>query len=336
MTVVLHVLLLLLKWLGILLLVILGVLLLLIVLVLLAPIRYKGKLIKKEAPEEVFRADGLFSWLNPLVRVRIRYAGKNLCYTVRLLGLCLFDSEKPKKEKTKKVKKKKSEKKQKASRKKKETGASPTPEPLLPEQAEESMPAEELPETAETVSVEGCTDVQTVTETGNNETKKRSLFSKIKEFIEKIKAIPEKIKQKVRRFVNTLKLLWYKKEKVVAFFEDELHKSALGTSWKAIKRLLHHILPGKIKGHAEFGTGDPESTGKALGVLGMLYAAYGKGLTIVPDFYEKRLVAELTLKGRIRCGTVLVICLKLIRDKQVKRLYHNWKKLLKLLKQKAK
>lgn len=320
MTAVLHVLLLLLKWLGIILLVILGVLLLLIVLVLLAPIRYKGKLIKKEAPEEIFRADGLVSWLNPLLRVRIRYAGKNLCYTVRLLGLCLFDSEKPKKEKTKKVKKKKSEKKQKESRKKKETGASPTPEPLIPEQAEESMPAEEFPETAETE---------------DNETKKRSLFTKIKEFIEKIKAIPEKIKQKARRFVNTLKLLWYKKEKVVAFFEDELHKSALGTSWKAIKRLLHHILPGKIKGHAEFGTGDPESTGKALGVLGVLYAAYGKGLTIVPDFYEKRLVAELTLKGRIRCGTVLVICLKLIRDKQVKRLYHNWKKLLKLLKQKA-
>jgi len=353
MTAALKVLLLLLKWLGILLLVVLGLVLLLVLLVLLAPIRYKGKLAKKEAPEEIFSADALVSWLNPLLRIRILFREKKLRYTVRIFGFCLMDSEKPKKEKKKKdkpkkAKKKKSEKQSKESRKKKKAGQSQTPE-----QTVESSHAEELSETAETVSGESFEAEQVVSETemslnsepgeettstpetDGDEKKKRSLFAKIKAIIEKIKAIPETIKQKVTHFWNTLKLLWYKKEKAVAFFEDELHILALGKSWKAVKQLLCHILPGKVKGHVEFGTGDPESTGKALGALGVLYAAYGKGLTIVPDFNEKRLVAELSLKGRIRCGTVLVICLKLIRDKQVKRLYQNWKKLLKLLKQKA-
>lgn len=339
MTAVLKILLLLLKWLGILLLVVLALVLLLVLLVLLAPIRYKGKLAKKEAPEEILSADALVSWLNPLLRIRILFREKKLRYTVRIFGFCLMDSEKPKKEKKKKdkpekAKKKKFEKKQKESRRKKKAGQSRPPEQTIPELTTESTQAEEL---AEAVSGESFAEVQTVStpETDGDEKKKRSLFAKIKAFIEKIKAIPETIKQKVTHFGNTLKLLWYKKEKVVAFFEDELHILALGKSWKAVKQLLGHILPGKIKGHVEFGTGDPESTGKALGVLGVLYAAYGKGLTIVPDFNEKRLVAELSLKGRIRCGTVLVICLKLIRDKQVKRLYQNWKKLLKLLKQKA-
>ena len=85
----------------------------------------------------------------------------------------------------------------------------------------------------------------------------------------------------------------------------------------------------------EFGTGDPESTGKALGVLGILYAAYGKGITVIPDFYEKRLVAELAFKGRIRLGTLLLKGVRLIRDKQVKRFIKNFKRLLKVLKQKA-
>ena len=54
-----------------------------------------------------------------------------------------------------------------------------------------------------------------------------------------------------------------------------------------------------------------------------------------PDFNEKRVVAELEFKGRIRCGTLLGKGLRLIRDKQVKRFYKNFKKLLTVLKQKA-
>jgi len=349
MTAVLKVLLLLLKWLGIVLLVVLGLILLIVLLVLLAPIRYKGKLAKKEVPEEILSADALVSWLNPFLRIRILFREKKLRYTVRIFGVCQMDSEKPKKEKKKdkpkKAKKKKSEKKQKESRKKKKAGQNP-----VAEQPAESMQAEnpaalteQLSEASSEVGTNPGPSDETITESEANLApeadgdvkKKSSLFTKLKAFVGKIKAIQETIKQKVGRFVNTLKLLWYKKEKVVAFFEDELHILALGKSWKAVRQLLGHMLPGKIKGHVEFGTGDPESTGKALGVLGVLYAAYGKGLTIVPDFYEKRVVAELKLKGRIRCGTVLVICLKLIRDKQVKRFYSNWKKLLKLLKQKA-
>lgn len=351
MTAVLKGLLFLLKCIGVLLLVILGLLLLIVLLVLLAPVRYKGKLDKKEAPEEVFRADGLVSWLNPLVRVRIQYTEKKLKYTVRILGICLLNSEKPKKEKPEKVKKNKTKPKKKKDNEKQTTGGSAEqPVGHAPGQDTEGTDAAEtIPLEDQMASEQKPGDIPEEADAGSGSApeqpegakasekagKKESVFAKMKALIEKIKAIPEKIKQKVTHFIDTLKLLWYKKEKVVAFLQDELHKTAIGKAWNTVKQILHHVLPGKIKGHMEFGTGDPASTGKALGVLGVLYAWYGKGITVVPDFYEKRIVAELTFKGRIRFGTLLFKGLRLIRDKQVKRLIKNFKKLLKLLKQKA-
>lgn len=353
MTVVLHGLLFLLKCLGILLLVILGLLLLVVLLVLLAPVRYKGRLDKKEAPEEVFRADGLVSWLNPLLRVRIRYTEKKLHYTVRIFGLCLLNSDKPKKDKPVKEKKKKSKKVKKSKKKKqkpeKESAVPASEVHEIAENAGMAEPAtENRPEGADASETAVGESLSESAETAEQEAgdasgeadeakgkKKGSLFAKIKQIIAKIKAIPEKIKEKVTHIVKTVKLLWHKKEKVVLFLQDELHKTAIGKAWDTIKQILRHILPGKIKGQVEFGTGDPASTGKALGVLGMLYAWYGKGITVVPDFYEKRVVAELSFKGRIRFGTLLIKGLRLIRDKHVKRFIKNFKKLLKVLKQKA-
>lgn len=352
MTAVLQVLLAVLKWTGILLLVVLGLLLLVVLLVLLAPVRYKGRLDKKEAPEEILRADGLVSWLNPLLRVRVRFEDKRLHYTVRIFGICLLNSDKPKKDKPVKEKKKKAKKSQKSKKKKREpeketalpapevpavTGNAGTAESAMqnrPEGADapETTVGESCLESAETA---GQVNGDTSGGEDAKEKKKVSLFAKIKQLIAEIKTIPEKIKQKVTHIVKTIKLLWHKKEKVVLFLQDELHKTALGTAWTTVKQVAGHILPGKIKGHVEFGTGDPASTGKALGVLGVLYARYGKHVTVVPDFYEKRVVAELEFKGRIRLGTLLMKGLRLMRDKHVKRFVKNFKRLLKVLKQKA-
>lgn len=308
MTVVLNVIVVLLKCIGFLLLGLLGLILLVTLLGLLVPVRYRGKLRKREAPEEVLFADGLVSWLNPLVRVRIRYTEKKLSYAVRLLGISVLNSEKPKKE---------------------------SPEKGSEKELTEGMQmGGSLPEESEIVSAEETT-LEEIGNSQKEDTQKESFFVKIKKFFEKVKAFPGKLKEKAIRLVKNVKLLWHKKEKVIQFLQDEFHKQALGTAWSTVKKAFRHILPGKVKGHLEFGTGDPESTGKALGILGIMYAWYGKGITVVPDFYEKRVVADLTFKGRIRFGTLLMMLLSLMRDKQVKRFRKNWKKLFKVLKQKV-
>lgn len=341
----------LLKVIGILLLVVLGLLLLVILLALLAPVRYRGKVQKKEEPEDLFLADAKVTWLNPFFRVRILFSEKKLRYTVRILGICLLNSEKPKKEKQKKEKQKKekTKKKQKSDKGKKERKAGkssdkPTEETITVS-SEESKNTEASEQSVELpkheTQVRDVADGEESLEDSASETKKsffekiKALFEKIKTFIEKMRAIPGKIKEKVVRIRSQIELLWKKKEALFGFLQEEVHILAIGKAMNTLKRMLGHILPGKIKGSVEFGTGDPESTGKALAGLGILYAAYGKGFTIVPDFFEKRLVADVTFRGRVRLGTLLIMVLRLITDKQVRAFYKDLKKVIEVLKQKA-
>ena len=58
----------------------------------------------------------------------------------------------------------------------------------------------------------------------------------------------------------------------------------------------------------------------------MFYALYGNNISIVPNFNEKVMNVDLKLNGRIRFVVLLGIGLRLIRDKNIRRL-------LKLLKQ---
>lgn len=338
---VLRVLLLILKIIGITLLVILGVVLFLLLVILLAPVRYKGKFKKAEEPEPLLLADGTVTWLNPLVRFKIRFAEKKLTYKLRVLGICLMNSEKKKDKKEKPPKKAKNKKSKKSKNKKNEKKE---------ELTESVVVAEAKPEVSEVVQSQiEAADGETASETTatpeegvepaevpEEETKKKeSVFNKIKSIIEKIKAIPATIKAKLQGIRDMVKLLFEKKEAAVGFFTEERHVAAFGILLQAVKKLLKHILPTKFKGKLIYGSGDPASTGKAFAVLGVVYAAYGKGLTVQPDFEEKRLEADVFFKGRIRLGTVLVIALKVICDKQVKRMYRNFKKLMKKLKQKA-
>lgn len=312
-----------LKWIGILLLLLLGLLLFLVLVVLLAPVRYKGRLRKTEEPEGALFGEGKVTWLNPILRVRVRYEGKKLVYRVRLFGFCIVNSEKPKKEKKKK--------------KSPETAAEAmevnvTEPPVTEENGASGEPTASteasLPEQTSQEDVNG-------EEESSGEEKKVSFFGKIKRFFGKIKAFFVKIKNLGTNVKKQISLLRYKKGQVMSFLKDEIQKRAFGKAWGTVKKVLRHVLPQKVKGRVEFGTGNPESTGKALAGLAIFYGKYGKHVTIVPEFMEKRLVGEITFKGRIRFGTLVRLGLSLLRDKNVKGFRKNWKKLLKELKKKA-
>lgn len=331
----LRVILFLLKILGLVLLGIIGLILLLLLLVLVVPIRYRGKVVKSEQPENGFFADGKITWLFSIVRVRIRFIEKKLRYTVRLFGLCICNSEKPKKEKKKRQKKHKESRKERKNKNKKEfVSAEESEENSSGDIREdiniEGAPCEEHPRESCRES-SGEEEKQDETE----EKKKDSFFAKVKSKVSKILGIPGKIKERIRKLAVQIKLLGKKKEAVFEFLQNEIHILAFGKAVKTLKKMLGHVLPGKFKGVVEFGTGDPESTGKALAGLGIVYAAYGKGLTVIPDFSEKRLVANVSFRGRIRLGTLLLAGLRLLFDKSVKTVFKNWKKLLKVLKEKA-
>lgn len=334
---VLRLILFLLKLLGIIILVIIGLLLLALFLVLFVPVRYKARFRRQEEPEMGVFADGVISWLFPVFRVRILFREKKLCYTVRIFGIPLFTSGKPKrvKGKQKAAEKKGTPEKQKKAPEPKEM--SKAQETSVLQETGKEREAPNLQEVNVPESKKSTVDSTKEAVGANVATEKRKgLSGRIKRWIEKLAVVPGLVKAKVLRLLEKLKLLWKKKEAVIAFFSDERHKMAIGTTLGTGKKLISHLFPQKIRGTLLFGTGDPESTGKALAVFGILYGAYGKQFLIVPDFNEKKLAVDVNVRGRIRFATLLLYGIRCWRNKQVRRLYKDLKQLLQCLGEKTK
>lgn len=290
-------LLLILKIIGITLLSVLGLLLLVLLLVLFVPVCYRVRVIHN--PENTWGKVKV-SFLFPLLLVTVEYL-KKLSYKVRVFGIAVVNSDKPKKEKQKKAKKVK---------KKKDKKQEPVTEPLVgsvqvtqPENAEElkdekaSGPKQE--ETASTKKKQG--------------------------FFEKIKSKISKIRETISNIIKKIKRLLHQKEEVQRILSKPETKKALSFIWDKLKGLLKHILPRKVKGYVAFGADDPATTGQVLGVLSVVYARTGQLLEIRPNFMEKQLECDVELKGRVQVFTLLVIAVKVFLNQELRQLITEFK-----------
>ena len=64
-----------------------------------------------------------------------------------------------------------------------------------------------------------------------------------------------------------------------------------------------------------------------LAAAGVIYPIVGEFIDIYPNFEDKELKLDGYLKGRIRGINVVLIVIKVIRDKAIKRLIYNLNKL---------
>ena len=133
-------------------------------------------------------------------------------------------------------------------------------------------------------------------------------MEKIKEIIEKVKCtfrnICDTIK-KIKTEVNFYKKLWDRQET----------KDALNNVFGQLLYLLKKIKPSKIEGDLVFGTGDPATTGQAIGAIAALYGFFPEKLHITPDFEEKKYEGNIHVKGKLRLIHVVIIAVKLIADR---------------------
>ena len=67
-----------------------------------------------------------------------------------------------------------------------------------------------------------------------------------------------------------------------------------------------------------FGFEDPATTGKVLGATSIFYGIYGDKLELEPDFDKTVLYGKYKFKGRIRMCSLLIVALKLYRNKWIK------------------
>lgn len=305
----LNIILMILKVIGIIVAALVGILLVLVIEILWVPFRYRVVVSKYEE----IRVRVNFSWLLRFIYVLIQYEDSKFLYRIRVLGIPIIDSRRPKKEKRKKHKRKKQSKAKKELKTNKE------------EDTEDSAQSKAILEIKEELSENQ--EEQSEHDEGTNTKPKenqRSMKCRIRKIIVTIEAFPKKIRALVRKIVHAFA---YPK-KFKEFLSDEGNKAAIGMIFQSVKDVLKHVGPRSVKGEIVFGLEDPCSTGQALGGISVAAAYLNlRKLCITPDFEEAKLTGWIRATGRIYSFTVLRIIIQLLNDKNIKTLKDRFKQL---------
>ncbi len=322
-----HILLGIVKVIGIVLAAVLGSLLFLFLIVLFGPIEYRAE----GQAEETKAVEGRVSWLLFLIRCKVRYDSQNgVWWNLRILGIPLFSSEKQ-------DKKEAAEKKRASEQTSFKEKRDEKPREISTEETEES-PKETLTKKKKEVAQESIAKEKKETPaivTANKTAKKgktqknskpiwKRMAAKIKNLGKKIKSIPQKIqglRDKGRQIVERF-------QEIRDYFLGERNKEVIKSILTVLKKMVRHILPRKFRGRVEFGLEDPYVMGQILALLGMLMPLYQDKLEVYPDFEEEKLKGYFSCKGRIIPGYLFFYVLKLLLDKEVRRVIKEGKALI--------
>lgn len=146
----------------------------------------------------------------------------------------------------------------------------------------------------------------------------RALLSRIRKNLQQIFTSASEAGRKIRKVSSEI-VGW------LDYLESESFYRFKELALRQLAAILRHILPRRIDGCLEFGTEDPARTGQLLGLFAILYPILPGDLEISPDFQEKKLEADVTLRGHILLIIVLVRALRIIINREFRVLLHRIK-----------
>lgn len=308
----LHILLTILKMIGIIILTLIGIIALLILLIIFTPLKYELKG-DSEGDLDSLKLDARFSFFVHLITVNVQYFEQNLSWQLRIAW-------------------KKISSKNDTSGKELETHSAkhlpssddkkPTKKQIGDNDKKTTTSIKNLPEN------NASSDASKILPEKENKTDKddSSLSDKIDKLINKIKCTFSKI-------CDMIYSVKEKKDLVIDFLNEEHHRAAFLKLLTELKKLIKKLKPKSIKGTISFGFDDPSITGKVLGGISLIYPYIQKNLTINADFENKTLVGDLYIKGKVRISMFLALLLNLIMNKNVRITISHILKLIKTLKQ---
>ena len=308
----LHIILTVLKIIGIFLLILLGTILFVVVAVLAAPITYD---ISGEWNQQ-FTLRGKIRWLYHILGISLEFQEGNPAVKISLFGRVLGEEKKKNQPKVSRKKQdsgqKLSSEKQQGSRQKQSSGQKQDTEQNSEQNSRKTeVMAEEKP--AEPVK-QTKSEAVTPEKTKIDPEEKEEVFSDwdplLDEELEKLEK-----EQKLHRFA--------------AFLEQESVKRLIRKLWKSIGKIFGHLRPSVLFLKGRIGMDDPALTGKIMEVAAVLYAFYGEHIQLVSDFEEEVLEAEFTIKGRIVPGYLIIkilgMGLRILLNKECRALYKDMK-----------
>ena len=354
----LHIIIFILKIIGILLLVILGLVLLLVGSVLFVPITYK---IRAEREDGVIRVRAVAGWMFRLLSVHYRLHTSQEPVQLlqgRILGIPVWKPLEPEEEKPKKKRKaKKQEKPTKESKPepkqiKQKTGAA---EPVQAEvkpadqaknrlkkdlasrKASQAKPEEPEPEPIVTAQKDPGTAVATVPqpepEAAAQEQPKPPRQSILKKLLYAIRRIYGKITAIGRGLFSLVVKLLHMPEKasetietLTDFWNLEENVKARESIWRELKFLWKHSRPRKADLTLHFGFEDPSWTGQCMGVLSILNVWYPGRIFLKPEFEQEIFEGTLYIKGHMMLAVPLLSIFRLWRDENVMKMYRRFRR----------
>lgn len=305
-----HVILLILKVLGITLLILLGIVLLLVLLLLLAPFHYT---IDAEYYGDV-KAVGRIQWLCFVLDLKGVYGNNKFLYYLKSFGFMISTNDE--------------EDKHYRAVSDEEAESDKSSDKAKPSKAEK-VPVKVVEDEFETYEQE---------QKPKSEPQKKSIFMRIYEGIESglewVVTIPmrvhDKISELMARILDFFANLAENMNKVIkkrdmilqkitgvrSLLEKPYTKKVLKDGKVLLKKMWKHVRPRKLQGSIHFGLEDPATTGQLLGVVGMLYPVYRNHFVIAPDFEQQIFEGKIYAKGRVQIGRMTFLALRfmLTRD----------------------
>ena len=328
----LHIIIFILKIIGILLLVILGLILLLVSSVLFVPITYK---VRAERKDGVIQVRAVAGWMFRLLSVHYRLHTSQEPMQLlqgRILGIPVWKPLEPKKEKPKKAEKKSKEKQskpkqmeakqleQKAEVKSSDKAKERLKKDLTPGTAVATVPQPE----PEVSRQEQPQDKQAQTKPPRQSILKKLLYA-IRRIYGKITAIGRGLfflvvkllhmPEKASETIGTLTDFWNLEENV----------KARESIWRELKFLWKHSRPRKADLTLHFGFEDPSWTGQCMGVLSILNVWYPGRIFLKPEFEQEIFEGTLYIKGHMMLAVPLLSIFRLWRDENVMKMYRRFR-----------
>lgn len=276
--------------------ILLAVLVIVALAILFAAVRYCGKISFDDKKAQIS-----IRWLGVVLRVPILITEKDLQWKVRVFGVPILRSDGA-------HKKRRSKK-----------SSAPKAQKRKAEKAEEqNVPKKQSGKTEEQIASKQTTDQR----------EERSAFRQADEREKKPRGIRQLFLwlQNVIKIVRKIKKKVHSVQDLVDILRSDAGKAFICIVKENVIHLWKQIHPRRMRGKVIFGTGDPCSTGELLGVLALFYAWYGNGVQIIPDFEQKRIEGNVSFRGRIRMITLICIAWRIIKNKDGRKLLHEWEK----------
>lgn len=324
-----HVILLILKIIGIIILVLLLLLILALVLILFVPVRYVIEAKYHGKPN----ADVRVTWLLHILSFSALYDEEGLRYKLKLLFFRIMDSDEKKPPGRAKVRGKggvsedTSDNRPEKTKEPEETKKSEkTEESEETERTEKTRKSEKTGKSEETKKPEKTEKPDNTEEHGTaskysdqeNEEGQKGFFTRLRDTIRNAYYNTVEFKEKAAQ----------KLDDIGDFISDDNNKEFIRFMKTQAVRLLLHIAPLRYDIRVRFGADSPDITGKVTGALSVIMALISTDrktkrsgtFDFTPVFDAKELDADVMLKGRIRVLSLLLIAWRVYRNDRFRQL----------------